>query len=101
MERSFEEAFFIHMYYCCYDEKIEALIKWMKNLEEKHFTMVDIKEVLDIDDTLEALLTCLVLMFGAYGVNPEHGWVDDVDGAIAYLESMREHWDHKYEYGED
>lgn len=64
----------------------------MKDREEKHFTMADIKEVLVIDYTLEALLTCLVLMFGDYGVNPEHGWVDDIDEAIAYLESMREYW---------
>lgn len=94
MKKSFEEAFFIQRGYCYDGKEIKALILWLKAYDNKKLnpSASDITAIFRIDTPL---IASLVLMFGDYGINPQHGWIEDIDGCVEYLESMRKYWEDK------
>lgn len=91
MEMSFEEAFFTQRWYSYDGKEIEALIQWLKGYNDK--ANPSASYIVTVFEIEEPLVASLVLMFGDYGVNPQHGWIEDIDGCIAYLESMQEYWE--------
>lgn len=93
MEMSFEEAYFTQRWYCYDGEEIKDLIKWLKDYDNEtlHPSASDITTMFEIEKPLAA---SLVLMFGEYGVNPQHGWIEDIDGCVAYLDSIyQKYWE--------
>lgn len=92
MGMSFEEAFFTQRWYCYDGKEIKALIIWLKAYDNKkpYPSVSDITAIFRIDTPL---IASLVLMFGEYEVDPQHGWIEDIDGCVEYLESMREYWE--------
>lgn len=92
MKMAFEKAYFTQLEYT-YDTALKELIEYMKLFRAKtSVNAISICGIFDMFDIDESLMASLVLMFGEYGVNPQHGWIEDIDGCIEYLESMRKYW---------
>lgn len=93
MKKSFEEAYFTQRWYSYDGKEIESLIGWLKGYNEKKKTNPSASYIVTIFEIEESLVASLVLMFGEYGVNPQHGWIEDIDGCVAYLDSIyRKYW---------
>lgn len=93
MKMVFEKAYFTQLGYT-YNTALKELIEYMKLFRAKtSANAISICGIFDMFDIDESLMASLVLMFGDYDNNPQHGWIDDIDGCIAYLESVQKYWE--------
>lgn len=92
---TFEKAFFTYTaWYNGEGDVIEGFIDWLKSEKAESLNgNVSIKEARRTFNEIDPLIGSLVMMFGDYGTSPRSGWIEDVDGAIAWLKGRRKYWE--------
>lgn len=90
--KEFFEAF-IEYYSCCGLINDVCMVRDFifrshENLKDKYVSIpVGFKFK---DDIIEQLWCILVLLYGSYGVSPLSGWIENIDGAISFLDEFEE-----------
>lgn len=73
----------------------DFIFRCHENLKDKY---VSIPEGFKFKDDIKEQLWCiLVLLYGSYGIAPRWGWIEDVNGAIAFLDAFENLLEPKYE----
>ena len=88
--KEFFEAF-LEYYSCC--ELISNIYSLRDFIFRSHYNLKDkyvsIPVGFKFKDDIKGQLWCiLVLLYGSYGVSPLNGWIEDVDGAISFLNDV-------------
>lgn len=92
---SFEDAFFMSLFYNGYEDIVEELIDYLSSTkDDKPILRPAAIDELTIEDEIpiELLWMILVIKFGNYGTSPRSGWIEqeNKDRAISLLKKNYE-----------
>lgn len=84
---SFEDAFFISLYYNCYEDTVLKLIDYFSNVKDDETDII--RPDFINDPVIELLWMILVIKFGNYGTSPRSGWIEskNKDRVISLLQN--------------
>ena len=92
--KKFVDNFMVAMWYQGFTEQITELLLYLKRQHIGQLKWPDriIADQWGDNFPVRMLWNTLVLMYGDFDVSPANGWINDIDGAIDFLEKTKEQW---------